>query len=80
MIPIPVKNQISILISSLLNEYKNKKSIFLFKKDTSGLPYSSLIKTRIIFTKTSILNQFQIKLKMFINFQNILKCNKSPQY
>ena len=64
------KNLASILISSLLNEYKNKKSIFLFKKDTSGLN-SSLIKL-IIFTKTSE-KLFQSSLKMFINFQNILK-------
>ena len=43
------KNLASVLISSLLNNFKNKKSIFLFKKDTSGLPYSSLLKTHYFY-------------------------------
>ena len=43
------KNLASLLISRLLNSYSNKKTIFLFKKDTIGLPYKSLLKTHYFY-------------------------------
>ena len=43
------KNLASLLISTLLNSYKNKRTIFLFKKDTIGLPYKSLLKTHYFY-------------------------------
>jgi len=43
------KNLASLLISTLLNSFKNKQSIFLFKKDSYGLPYKNLLKTHYFY-------------------------------
>lgn len=65
------KNLASILISSLLNEYKNKQSIFLFKKDTSGLPYSSLIKTHYFYK--------DLREIVPIKIENVYKLSEYPK-
>ena len=43
------KNLASFLIAKLLYTFRNKNSIFLFKKDDYGIPYKSIVKTHYFY-------------------------------
>ena len=62
------KNLASLLISTLLNSYKNKKTIFLFKKDSYRLPYKYLLKTHYFYK--DMRNVVPIKIENVYNLSD----------
>ena len=65
------KNLASLLISRLLNSYSNKKTIFLFKKDTIGLPYKSLLKTHYFYK--------DLREVVLLRLENIYNLHDKPE-